>query len=51
MSCELSVAAVPEEGDCPQWVAQPDVAARARLLGERFKRAYGRPPVGVWAAP
>ncbi|RLZ04413.1 galactokinase [Kocuria tytonicola] len=51
MSCEASVVAPPEEAGCPQWVPQPDVAARARELGERFERAYGRAPAGVWAAP
>ena len=51
MSCEPSVAPAPQERACPQWVTQPDVAERARLLSERFERAFGRPPVGVWAAP
>ncbi|MDN3462899.1 galactokinase family protein [Kocuria sp. APC 4018] len=51
MSCEPAVVAPPEEAGCPQWVPQPDVLARAELLSERFERAYGRAPVGVWAAP
>ena len=45
-----AVVAPPEEAGCPQWVPQPDVLARAELLSERFERAYGRAPVGVWAA-
>ena len=51
MTCEPSVDAAAQERACPQWVEQPDVGARARQLVECFEAAYGRAPVGVWAAP
>lgn len=51
MSCELSDAPDPAPTARPRWVAQPDVAERARRLGEAFETVYGQAPAGVWAAP
>ncbi|GAA4697242.1 galactokinase [Kocuria gwangalliensis] len=51
MSCELSETATPEDFARPRWVAQPDVRERAQRLSQKFEEAYGRAPVGVWAAP
>ena len=51
MSCELSETATPEDFARPRWVARPDVRERAQRLSHTFEEAYGRPPVGVWAAP
>lgn len=51
MSCELSETATPEDFARPRWVGQPDVLERAQRLSQKFEEAYGRAPVGVWAAP
>jgi len=51
VSCELSETATPEDFARPRWVGQPDVLERAQRLSQKFEEAYGRAPVGVWAAP